>query len=91
VFYIVSIMIACFSYLVCDRSGAKDVEELRERVRRAAEDEKALKRAEQAKVEATQLDQEAHASGSSPPTPVLKVRKDSSPIKVRSGTFQSCG
>ncbi|QRV76883.1 F1 ATPase assembly protein 11 [Ceratobasidium sp. AG-Ba] len=62
-------------------SGAKDVNELRERVRRELEAEKARKRAEQVKMDATKPTQEATASGSSSPASSLKTRNDSSPIK----------
>ncbi|KAG8709646.1 hypothetical protein FRC08_018205 [Ceratobasidium sp. 394] len=64
-----------------EESGAKDVDELRERVRRELEEEKVLERAKRAKIEVVQHEQGAAASGSSPPTSSLKIRKDSSPIK----------
>ncbi|KAG9102188.1 hypothetical protein FS749_013391 [Ceratobasidium sp. UAMH 11750] len=64
-----------------EESGAKDVDELRERVRRELEEEKVLERAKRAKIEVVQHEQGAAASGSSPPASSLKIRKDSSPIK----------
>ncbi|KAG8780804.1 hypothetical protein FRC12_022582 [Ceratobasidium sp. 428] len=67
-----------------EESGAKDVQELRERIHKELEAERALKRAEQAKVEATQAGlQGTSTSGNSPPASSLKTRKDSSPVKVR--------
>ncbi|KAF8599248.1 ATP11-domain-containing protein [Ceratobasidium sp. AG-I] len=69
-----------------EEAGAKDVDELRERLKKEAQAEKAKKQAEQAKLEATRpLDQGLQSAvrekGSSLPAPKLKERKDSSPIK----------
>ncbi|KAG8736315.1 hypothetical protein FRC10_009468 [Ceratobasidium sp. 414] len=64
-----------------EESGAKDVDELRERVRREIEEERAVQRAKQARLEAAQSVQETSATGNSPPASSLKTRKDSSPVK----------
>ncbi|KAG8697219.1 hypothetical protein FRC11_000174 [Ceratobasidium sp. 423] len=61
-------------------SGVKDVDELRERVRRELEAEKARQRAEKANLESNQSANDA-LQGSSPPASAVKARKDSSPIK----------
>ncbi|KAG9094086.1 hypothetical protein FRC07_011364 [Ceratobasidium sp. 392] len=64
-----------------EESGAKDVEELRDRVRREIAAERARKKAKQTKLEATEPSQQTASSGSSLPTSSLKTRKDSSPVK----------
>ncbi|CAE6438162.1 unnamed protein product [Rhizoctonia solani] len=60
--------------------GAKDVDELRERVRRELEVEKARQRVEKVSLEAGQSVNNAPQE-KSPPPPAVKARKDSSPIK----------
>ncbi|CAE7201990.1 unnamed protein product [Rhizoctonia solani] len=62
------------------RTGAKDVDELRERARRELEAEKIRQRAEKVAVEPNQSENNA-PKGNNPPTLAVKARKDSSPIK----------
>jgi hypothetical protein len=67
-----------------DRSGAKNVGELREQIRKELETEKGFKRVEKAALKPTgQSDQGgSYMQGNGAPAPALKTRKDSSPIKV---------
>ncbi|CAE6430511.1 hypothetical protein ACGC1H_001231 [Rhizoctonia solani] len=61
-------------------TGAKDVDELRERVRRELEAEKARQRTEEPTPGSNQSVKNA-PQGNNPPALALKARKDSSPIK----------
>ncbi|CAE6457372.1 unnamed protein product [Rhizoctonia solani] len=61
-------------------TGAKNVDELRERVRRELEAEKARQKVQNATLESEQHVDNA-SQGNSIPAPAIKTRKDSSPIK----------
>ncbi|CAE6440035.1 unnamed protein product [Rhizoctonia solani] len=62
------------------KTGAKDIDELRERVKKELEAEKARQRVEKANLESSQSVNDA-LQGNSAPALAVKARKDSSPIK----------
>ncbi|CAE6426070.1 unnamed protein product [Rhizoctonia solani] len=65
---------------VLSETGAKDVDELRERVRRELQAEKSRQRVEELNSGSNKSLNDA-PQGNSPPAPAVKTRKDSSPIK----------